>query len=362
MPLLTIYAAFITIVFIAMLIFDISGYAKREKKRVFKPWYPKALVILPVKGIDIEMRKNLEAVKNQNYKGSFDIVAVVDDQKDSAVKAIEEAGIKYIISDVRCNKCSGKVKAIATALRRFRGYRVYVVLDSDVLVGNRWLVRLVAPLRNRNIGLASTFPIFVPHRNNLWSYAKMVWGLVGIGLMESEITRFGWGGSMAFRNDLVDAEFMELLTNSDYSVSDDICVTKAVKARNMGLEYVGDATPSVPCDESAATFFEWANRQTALTLLGYRRNLIFGLVFYTAEALLLISGIVLAILISPIFLVLLLHTANSMFRSYARTRSRSVLIALLVLLMPFIYIRNLLYAKNMQYIEWRGVRYSIYKS
>lgn len=359
MLLLTIYVAFITIVFFGMLTFDILGYTKSGKHGNFGSWHPRALVIIPIKGIDIEMRKNLEAAKRQDYDGDFDIVAVADEEKDYAVRIASAAGVKYIISNERCTRCSGKVRAIATALKKFRDYEVYIVLDSDVRVNSKWLSRLVAPLRSKKVGLSTTFPLFVPHRANFWSYAKMVWGLVGLGLMENKISRFGWGGSMAFKNSLVDKKFMELLTNSKYSTSDDICVTKAVRARGMEIEYVKDATPIVPCDESASTFFEWANRQTAFTLLGYRKNLQMGLIFYSAEVLLFLSGIIMAVLIAPIFAVLLLHTASSIFKAYRRIGLRSWLVALLVLLMPFIYIRNLLHARNMDSVTWRGVRYNL---
>ena len=359
MLLITIYVAFITIIFFGMLAFDILGYTKSGKHGNFVPWYPKVLVIIPVKGADIELRKNLEAAKTQEYKGSFDIIAVADEEKDYAVKIASTTGVRHIISSAKCKKCSGKVRAIATALKKFEDYDVYVILDSDVRVDRRWLGRLVAPLRSKKIGLSTTFPLFVPHRQNFWSYAKMVWGLVGLGLMENNISRFGWGGSMAFKRDMVDRRFMELLTNSKYSASDDICVTKAVRARGMEIEYVKDATPFVPCDESAETFFEWSDRQTAFTLLGYRKNLQMGLVFYSAEALLFLSGIIMATLLSPIFAIFLLHTASSIFKAYRRTGSRSWLVALLVLIMPFLYMGNLLHARNTDSVTWRGVRYRL---
>ena len=33
---------------------------------------------------------------------------------------------------------------------------------------------------------------------------KTAWGFVGVGMMQSDITVFGWGGSLAFRKGLFD--------------------------------------------------------------------------------------------------------------------------------------------------------------
>ncbi len=85
--------------------------------------------------------------------------------------------------------------------------------------------------------------------------------------MKSKRTRFGWGGSLAFRRDLVDSRLMHLLSSSQYSVSDDISITKRAREKRMEIAYVDDAAPIVYTKETRSSFFEWANRQTALPFL-----------------------------------------------------------------------------------------------
>jgi len=109
-----------------------------------------------------------------------------------------------LVAKGKCSACSGKSRAIAYALRRFKDYEIYVIVDSDVMAKRDWLSKLIAPLSNQGIGISTTFPTFVPVDHSLWSYVKMVWGLVGKSLMSSRLTRFGWGGSLAFKRDIVD--------------------------------------------------------------------------------------------------------------------------------------------------------------
>ena len=351
------FIAFVVLVFLGLMALDIRGIFAGEKASMGSRYRPRALVIVPCKGLDLTLSENLMSLKGQKY-GSYSIIAVVDSESDEAVPVIRDAGIRHIISRSRCTRCSKKVRAISTALESMRDYSAYAVADSDICVDERWLERLIEPLADRRIGLSTMFPYFNPI-HGFWSKVKMVWGFVGEGLLESETTRFGWGGSLAFRKELLGRKEMDFLKDSEYSVSDDICLTKIARGKGLGIAYTRQSQPIVNTSESFRSFAEWSNRQTALTLLGYRRNLYFGLAFYSAEALELASGIALAFYVSPLFLILLLHAARSVAKTYQRSRKGDPVIALIALAMPFIYIANLLHASRARSITWRGTAYKL---
>ncbi|MGC8479051.1 MAG: glycosyltransferase [Candidatus Micrarchaeia archaeon] len=350
--------AFSVVVFLFILILDISSFLRVDsEKRDYSNYKGRVLVIVPCKGRDIKLYENLLSVKKQTYT-NYEVIAVVDTETDLALESIKNAKIKYIITNNK-EHGSGKVRAIATAIKRFQKYDTYVIADSDVLFGKEWLSQLVAPLSDKKIGLSTMYPFFKPLKNKFWSEVKMVWGFVGDSLLENEKRRFGWGGSLAFRRDILDKKSLTFFTNSKYSVSDDISLTKIAKSKGLKIAYVRKPKPIVNCDETFDTFFEWANRQTALTLLGYRKNLYEGLVYYTSEIVLILLGIFLTVFISPIFLIYFIHTLKSTFITYKRSRSKDPKVLVIVFIAPFLYEINLLIASRMKNILWRGTIYKL---
>ncbi len=350
--LLIFYEAFIALV--ALFLLALAARPRSGKDyRVRKGFRPRTLVIIPCRGRDIELERNLRAALVQSYR-RYDAIAVVDSANDEAVQYIKAAGMRFIVSSADCKRCSGKVRAIATALEKFTNYDAYVILDSDVLAGTEWLGSIIAPLGDRHIGMATSFPTFRPIYG-FWSNVKFVWGFVGSSLMESKATRFGWGGTLAFRTDLLaKADLAEFKS----SVSDDIALTRIVKKKGLGIAYVPEASPVVYTQESFGSFAEWANRQTALSISGSPKLYYYGVAFYAASILCLLSGIVLSVWVSPTFLLLLLPTVASVLKTYNRS-SRSIAAACISPLINFVYLANLLKAKGMGSITWRGRSYSI---
>lgn len=351
--------AFVTLVFLGLVAIDLYGALRKEPGEAYlnRRFRPRTLVIVPCKGLDVGLRENLISMKSQGYD-NFEMVAVIDSKADEAAGVLKKAGIRYMISRSACGRCSGKVRAISTAIEKFRDYDVYVIADSDIRVGANWLGAIIAPLAERKTGLSTMYPYF-NHIGGFWSKVKSVWAMVGEGLMRREMTKFGWGGSLAFRKELLDRKSFRFLKNSRYSVSDDICLTMIARKKGMAIAYTDLAQPVVNTRDSLAQFWEWANRQTALSIMGNRKNLYIGLPFYFAESLCILSGITLSILVSPVFLVLLLHTFRNSVIILKRSRQKDLLIILIVFLVPFLYLANLIVASRMREIRWRGSTYAL---
>jgi len=358
---LLIYEVFILFVFAAVLALDINSARTGQGGGIYtgkKRYAPRVLVILPAKGRDLHQNDNFLSLKKQDY-GNYNLVAVVDSMDDPAAKTARRLGILIFVARGKCSACSGKNRAIAYALRRFRNYDVYVIADSDVNAKRDWLSKLITPLSNSGTGISTTFPTFIPVDRGLWSYVKMLWGLVGKSLMSSRLTRFGWGGSLAFKRDIADEKLLYMLTRSRYAVSDDISITKRAKELGLSIAYVKDAEPVVYVKETRESFVEWANRQAALTLLGYKNNLYIGVAYYSAELLLFASGIIMPFSVNPIFAVLLLHFVISEYKAFVRSPIRPPILFLVAMAMPALYLYNLLKASSMKKITWRGRSYTV---
>ena len=314
----------------------------------------RALVIVPCRGLDYSLDANLRSIMKQDYH-NHDIIAVVDSPDDQSVPVLDAVGVKWLLATDQCKNCSGKVRAISSAIAGSSPYEVYVIADSDILVNPDWLSKLLSPMVEPETGISTTFPYFEPV-GGFWSKVKLVWGFVGLGMMESNLTRFGWGGSLAFRAELIHGDGMDFFRSF---VSDDIALTKLCKKMGLKIAYVKEAMPTINSPDDFTTFMEWANRQTALSVYSTRSVLRFGLIFYGASILLFISSIVLSFLVFPLFALFLLPTFINAARAVKRSGKLPFYSFFISLLIPFIYIYNLAKAASMKSISWRGRDYSL---
>ncbi len=310
------------------------------------------LVIVPCRGVDYSLEENLKSIMNQSYK-NYKMLCVIDDENDPSLNIIKKLGIDYIKSDYNCTNCSGKVRAIATALSRY-SYDSYVIADSDITVERNWLENLLRPLSCKKIGISTTFPYFMPVAG-FWSRVKELWGFVGQGLMESNLTRFGWGGSLAFRRELIDGKIKFFSEH----VSDDTILTKICKKNNYEIAYVKSAMPIVNSPEHFDEFYEWANRQTALSISASRKVLYYGLLFFFSYMFLFFSAIFMGAFYSPLFFLFLIPCAVYISKSILRLKKFKFIYILIGIIIPFIYTINLIKASRMRNIIWRGRIYNI---
>lgn len=353
--LLTAYIALLVLISAGILLVEVvKKIEERTTARAAVGAAGRVLVMVPCKGSDISLSENLLSLKNQDH-ASFDLVAIVDSEADVALPLIKEAGIRYIVSDAQCERCSGKVRAIASAFSGFPDYDIYVIADSDATFSPDWLSTLVAPLGDREYGISTTFPIFIPI-GGFWSRVKMVWGFVGRSMMESRITRFGWGGSLAFRKSLLDPENFRAFSES---VSDDTALTRFASTAGLRIAYCDGSIVRVKAVETLSSFVEWSNRQTALAIHNSRNLYPIGMAYYSVRLFLLASSVALSVLLSPVALLLLVPFAVNIARIYSISGSRDPAIVPIFFAMDAVYLGNLLKARRMEKITWRGREYSL---
>ncbi len=334
----------------------ISWWEKREEY-FYSEYNPAVVLIIPCKGIDLYMEKNLKSVKSQNYD-KLSIIAVVDSENDSAVDILKKLKINYIISDQRY-KGSGKVRAISTAIQKFPDKEVYVMADSDTVLPTDWLRYLVNPLMDKAIGVTTTYPIYEPIENsNIWSKIKKVWGFLGINMMEFSPSRFAWGGSMAIRNDLLDEKSFNYFSSS---VSDDAAITKICKDKKLSIYYSKKATPVIHVDETRDSFIEWATRQMAISISHSKHAFTSGIIVYFSIIVYLIVLIPLSMLEWNYFLLGYIPFIFPMIINARRTKNHKLIIFLISFIMPVIFLYNLISGNRKTHIEWRGNRYHLQK-
>ncbi|MHB8361371.1 MAG: glycosyltransferase family 2 protein [Thermoplasmataceae archaeon] len=315
---------------------------------------PSVLVIVPCRGIDHDMEDNFDSLLGQDYK-NFHIVAVVDSPEDEATEIIRKKNIEVLTAIYYSNASSGKVRAITTAIKEKKGFEIIVLADSDTKVPEHWLRELIYPLSKNGVGAVSTYPRFVP-KGGFWSKVKEIWGYMGINMMEFAPTRFVWGGSVAFRSDLMDSKSLEYFSTA---VSDDSAITKICREKGVKIAYAPAASPKIVVLDNKKTFIDWAERQVAVSIIFDKRALIGGVFIYAGIIAYMVLMVYLSIFYGLIFLTGFIPYILNLINSGMRDTKNALWLIPIGIFLPFVYLYNIIMGAKTKEIRWRGTNYKI---
>jgi len=347
---------------------------------------PFVTVIAPCRGVDPGLGDNLTALAVQDYS-DFEIIFVVDDEKDAAVPTINEIlqrsseslSLRLIVAP-KARRSGQKVENIREAvLHADPRSEVFVFVDSDARPARKWLRYLVAPLRDRSVGAATGYRWFISKRPSFASEMRSVWNAsIASALGPDTRTNFCWGGSTAIRRDLF--ERLELREQLKGTLSDDFTITRVLKEAGLRIAFVPRALTASVGDCSFRELFEFTTRQMKITrvyaphlwLVSLAGSAIFCAVM--VMALLIIaaggpSGLPVFVAYLTLALVILLSIGKSWLRLKAvrlalpefdvDLKRQSLAQYTLWLLAPALFLFNSLAAGLSRRFTWRGIRYEL---
>ena len=257
--------------------------------------YPHVTVIMPVRGLDQNIRDNIISVLNQDYPGRRDYIFVLDYENDPAYGIIKDAirGLNVDASILINRGGRSKGEALAYALSRANG-DVVVFVDSDALVHRHWLRNLVSSLINGS-GAATTYRFYVPLRRlSLGSLLRASFNMIGITAMQNPVARFTWGGSTAVWKWVLDK--WGVRDYLPYYLSDDYVITHFVHREGLGIEFVPESLVLTLEDVGVRDAFNWAVRQLwYVRVYGFR-----GFLLYAASYTLYVVTLPIAVALSLI--------------------------------------------------------------
>lgn len=248
---------------------DYLNYFKQELSKPVSDFTPFATVIAPCKGLDEGLAENLNALLAQAYP-SYEVLFVVDDANDPAVKIVEDVprkaaqNAKMVIAP-EAKHSSQKVENLREAvLHADSRSAVFVFVDSDAHPGKDWLGSLVAPLADENVGAATGYRWFVSEKSNLAGGLLSVWNAsIASALGPNRKSNFCWGGSMAIsRKTFEDLNIREKWKGT---LSDDFAVTRAMNAAGKSIYFVPKALTLSIENATFGRLFEFTNRQMKIT-------------------------------------------------------------------------------------------------
>ncbi|MBA3784038.1 MAG: glycosyltransferase family 2 protein, partial [Acidobacteria bacterium] len=220
-------------------------YLKFFETELAKPeskFTPFCSIIVPCRGLDQDLHENLSALFQQNFP-DYEILFVIDDKADEAVKVIEEVSRKgaktaKLVVAGKATRSSQKVHNLRQAILKVsEKSEIFVFVDSDARPSKNWLRNLVAPLQDETIGCATGYRWFVSKKNNFASRLRSVWNASIASALGANVKRnFCWGGSTAIRRDVF--ERLNLREKWRGTLSDDFTLTNAMNAANLPICFV----------------------------------------------------------------------------------------------------------------------------
>ncbi|MFZ4984116.1 MAG: glycosyltransferase [Blastocatellia bacterium] len=361
-----------------------------------REYQPKAVILVPCRGLDEEFEENLRPLFTQNYR-EYELIFITENESDPAHGVIAQmigtsprpawllvAGEARNRGQKIHNLCAG-IEMLNTIDRRTE---VLAFADADARPGADWLAGLVAPLGDKRIGATTGFRWFVPLRppglagwltRYLPSVLLTVWNAGALALL-GERSRFAWGGSMAIRRENFDR--LRVLERWSGAVSDDYMLSGAVHEARQRIRFVPGALVRSPLSTNWAGLLEFTTRQIRITRvyspvvwrIGLAGYLFYNLAVGGTLAILAINpaidfsgGMIIAIVTTCLLgaangalrAVVAFGLINSPSGSVARWAGQISAHAILNPLISLLYLYNFLSSLVSRRIVWRGISYQM---
>jgi hypothetical protein len=226
--------------------------------------FPKAAIILAIRGPDPSLERNIRALLAQAYP-NCKLFVVVDHVEDPAWQLVEKIRdeipdrIQVSVLKVPLSTCSLKCSAMAQAVSELdASYEVVAFADGDVLAHSTWLRELVEPLADPSIGVSNGSRWYLPSDSGLGSMTRYFWN-AGV-VIQLWLNEYVWPGSMAFRSDALNK--MGMVAALRNSLFDGPVVVREIRRAGYNVRFVPSVMIANREQISLGDFTSWAERQT----------------------------------------------------------------------------------------------------
>jgi ceramide glucosyltransferase len=359
-------------------------FANRSLHAPLSDFAPKAVIIVPCKGIDAGLEENLAALFEQDYP-EYEIIFAVASAADSALPVIKKISerplsIKSQIAIAKeSNERSEKVNNLLSALDLVgEDVSVLVFTDSDARARRDWLRSLVAPLADNGVGAATGYRWHLPERGGFWSALLSAWNGSVATTLGDHSRNFAWGGSTAILRDTF--ERIGVRDSWQHAASDDYALTRAAQSANLSIAFAPRCLMASREDMSFSSLIEFTTRQVIITRVyrpkmwrvGLITNSLFSAIFFGGLAYLAIEALrgVLQtpslIMLATIYLLGSIKGAlRFVFARRAIAEARDEInklwwmYCLLWPIVALVFLFNFLKSATTRCIVWRGASYEM---
>jgi ceramide glucosyltransferase len=256
-----------------------TRYALRRRPARQTRYQPKAVVIVPCRGLDEGFEENVQAILAQDYR-DYEVIFVTESENDPAHGVLARllkqrrrlAPPTWMVVAGEARNRGQKVHNLLAALDTLnsidRHVEALVFADSDMRPARNWLAELIAPLGDRRVGATTGYRWYLPSNEggyparSLASILLSVWNASALALL-GERSGFAWGGSTAILRE----NFDEIGVKERWqgALSDDYVLTSAVRERGQRIKFVPQCLVASRSEVSAKDLLEFTTRQMRIT-------------------------------------------------------------------------------------------------
>lgn len=272
---------------------------------------PKATLIVPCKGIELDFERNVLALLEQDYP-DYTVIFVTADQDDPAYSYLARFVSRFpnrarLTTAGLASRRSQKVHNQLAALQLAdKSSEIYVFVDSDGRLNRHFLERLVAPLSDPAVGVTTGYRWFVPAHRRMSEILAALWAATeDASVLADAQFALPWGGAMAIRRQVFESLDMARVWSG--ASTDDNALGWAVRRAGLGIAFVPQCVVPSTEDYSLSQWMAFGARQLLL-LRVYFPEMWWPLFALTAvSALVPVAGLVLivtALIINPAMLAI----------------------------------------------------------
>jgi glycosyltransferase involved in cell wall biosynthesis len=215
----------------------------------------RAVVLAPCKGAEVDLRQNLRALVQQDYR-DYEVRFVVEDADDPACSAIRQIMAEYpevasrLLVAGRATNCGQKVHNLRAATADLPDEISYVVfVDSDARPRPEWLRAAIGRLDEA--GATTGYRWFMPSRSSLAQHVVYSINCNVMSLMSRDNHYIVWGGSWAIRRDTFQS--LAMREAWDGTLSDDLVASRVLRRAKSKVRFEPACVVASPLD---ASFFQ----------------------------------------------------------------------------------------------------------
>ena len=252
-------------------------YARRERNANRPTYTPKAAIIAPHYGWDADTAAHAKGLLHQDYAGAYEVFFVTHQKADSGHDisyphlceiAEPHPNIHVLLApNIVENDLprSQKVQNLLTAIEKLPDdIEVIAFVDADVAIREDWLMLLVNPLQEPDIGTTVGGRFYFPQTWNIASLVESIWVNFQMSVQGDHRYTMVWGGSNAFRREML--EQAKILQRWNEATIEDLNTTLAMRDVKRKVHFVPDCVAITrTANRTWHQIFEFTNRQVIMT-------------------------------------------------------------------------------------------------
>ncbi len=257
----------------------------------------RAMVMIPCRGIEPNLKSNLERFFRQDY-GNYVLRFVVESHDDPAAEVIRQLVEQYpnvpaeLVTAGLASGEAQKIHNLRVATENIPPEVEYLVFaDSDAAPTEHWLTALLARLGDPKVSAVTGYRWFIPTTGAF--HEAVVCALNGAYamLMSRNTPNLVWGGSWAIRKEVF--ETLDIRRGWRGKICDDLVAADRLLKSGRHVEYEPACLVATLCQPDLEAVFEFASRQFFLLrrilplwwftdlVIGYLGTVVFWLAIVT---------------------------------------------------------------------------------